>query len=182
MPACNVAAQQAKGESTMTLRMALAVMFLASGTALAAGSGDLDYVLAASLPPGIADAFAGKPRYVFEARLNPFYLHGDFDGDGWRDTVILLKEKATGKSGYGFVLKRGRVAVVGAGTPIDGMGDDFSALDAWHVEPRGKVLQGASDESPPKIKGDALMVIKTESASGLIYWNGKRFRWYQQGD
>ena len=166
----------------MTLRMALAAMLMASGAALAAAPSDLDYVVAASLPPGVADAFAGKPQYVFESRLNPFYLHGDFDGDGRRDTVILVRDKATGKSGYGFVMKRGRVAIVGAGTAIDDMGDDFSSLDAWYVEPKGKVEQGASDESPPKLRGDALMVIKTESASGLIYWDGKRFRWYQQGD
>lgn len=166
----------------MTLRMALAVMCLGGGTALAAEPADLDYVVASSLPPGLAEAFAGKPQYMFEASINPFYLHGDFDGDGKRDTVILVKEKATGKSGYGFVMGKAKVAVVGAGTPIDDMGDDFSALDAWYVEPRGKVPQGATDQSPPKLKGDALMVIKTESASGLIYWDGKRFRWYQQGD
>jgi len=30
--------------------------------------------------------------------------------------------------------------------------------------------------------GDALLVSKSETASALIYWNGKRYTWLQQGD
>jgi hypothetical protein len=30
--------------------------------------------------------------------------------------------------------------------------------------------------------GEAIMAEKSESASGLIYWDGKRWRWYQLGD
>ena len=55
-------------------------------------------------------------------------------------------------------------------------------MDAWYVYDRGKVEQGAFEEAPPTLKGDALMVINTESASGLIYWDGDAFAWYQQGD
>ena len=47
---------------------------------------------------------------------------------------------------------------------------------------RGPVGKGADGKAPPKLRGDALMVIKTESASALIYWNGTRYAWYQQGD
>lgn len=45
-----------------------------------------------------------------------------------------------------------------------------------------RVGRGADGKAPPKLRGDGLMVIKTESASALIYWNGKRYAWYQQGD
>ena len=61
-------------------------------------------------------------------------------------------------------------------------GDNFSGLDAWHVFRHGPVQRGADGKPPPKLRGDALMVIKTEAASGLIYWDGKRYGWYQQGD
>jgi hypothetical protein len=44
------------------------------------------------------------------------------------------------------------------------------------------VQRGADETAPPTLKGDALMVIKTESASALIYWNGRGYSWYQQGD
>ena len=68
------------------------------------------------------------------------------------------------------------------GRDLGNGGDDFGWMDAWHVYEKGKVEQGASEGKPPKLKGDAIMAIKTESASGLIYWNGKKFDWYQQGD
>jgi hypothetical protein len=32
------------------------------------------------------------------------------------------------------------------------------------------------------LRGDALLVGKSEAASALIYWNGKRYVWLQQGD
>jgi hypothetical protein len=44
------------------------------------------------------------------------------------------------------------------------------------------VQRGADGKPPPKLRGDALMVMKTEAASGLVYWDGKRYGWYQQGD
>jgi hypothetical protein len=33
-----------------------------------------------------------------------------------------------------------------------------------------------------KFCGDAILVSKTEAASALIYWDGKRYGWYQQAD
>jgi len=44
------------------------------------------------------------------------------------------------------------------------------------------VEQGADGKTAPKLPGDALIVNKTESACALIYWDGKRNDWYQQGD
>jgi hypothetical protein len=40
----------------------------------------------------------------------------------------------------------------------------------------------ASETNAPKLHGDALFVSKNETASALIYWNGKRYVWLQQGD
>ena len=34
----------------------------------------------------------------------------------------------------------------------------------------------------PHLRGDALLLGKSEAASALIYWNGKRYVWLQQGD
>ena len=150
--------------------------------ALAAEPGDLDFVAASSLPQEIIGAFAGLPAYAYEARINPFYLQGDFDGDGRRDTAVLVKEKSSGKHGIGIALRGRKTIFIGAGTELPGSSDDFAWMDAWVVQPKGPVAQGATDEAPPKLRGDAILAIKTESASGLIWWDGKRFRWYQQGD
>jgi hypothetical protein len=32
------------------------------------------------------------------------------------------------------------------------------------------------------LRGDGLLVEKTESASAILWWDGARYRWYQQGD
>lgn len=155
---------------------------LLTANGLAAEQGDVDFVVGSSLPPDVWEALSKGNAYAVEARINPFYLQGDFDGDGWRDTAVLVKERASGKHGAALVFKGGKVRIVGAGKDMGDGTKDLDWMDAWYVEPKGKVQQGATDEAPPKLKGDAIMAIKTESASGLIYWNGARFRWYQQGD
>jgi len=139
--------------------------------------------VAASLPPAVVEALAEFPevsRYALSSRLNPYYLQG-FDGDDTGDTAVLVAEKASGKEGIAVVLASG-IRIIGAGQSTGSGGDDFEWIDAWYVYDRGKVEQGAFEEAPPALKGDALMVIKTESASGLIYWDGDAFAWYQQGD
>lgn len=162
----------------------IASIQLLTGVGLAAGPSDLDYVIGASLPPWAVDSLAKFPKtanYTLSARLNPYYVQGDFDGDGSADMAVLVVEKASGKHGIAFILRRG-IEIVGAGRAIGNGGDDLSWIDAWYVYEKGMVEQGASDDAPPTLKGDAVMAIKTESASGLIYWNGSGFAWYQQGD
>jgi hypothetical protein len=133
-------------------------------------------------------------RYVFCSRLNPFYQRGDFDGDGKQDFAIWIRELKSNKIGIAILHRRTeKVSIIGAGNmivdrtgkalwPRSNGGDSFDDIDAWHVHDKGKVEQGVEEGSPPILKGDALMLIKTESASGLIYWTGKRYAWYQQGD
>jgi hypothetical protein len=60
--------------------------------------------------------------------------------------------------------------------------DDWTFFDAWQVYGRRAALRGASEGKPPKLIGEAILIEKTESASGLLYWDGRQFRWYQQGD
>jgi hypothetical protein len=33
-----------------------------------------------------------------------------------------------------------------------------------------------------RLRGDAVMVYRTESASALLGWDGRDYRWQQQGD
>jgi hypothetical protein len=147
---------------------------------------ELDFVTLSSLPPEVRDAFEKSPqakRYQLCAHINPFYLHGDFNGDGRWDTAVLIKERSSGKNGIAIYHGRSnRLIIVGAGQDWGNGSEDFPGLDAWQVFHRGPVGKGADGKAPPKLRGDALMVIKTESASALIYWNGTRYAWYQQGD
>ncbi|MCB1381163.1 MAG: hypothetical protein KDK89_22755 [Alphaproteobacteria bacterium] len=164
------------------MKLVLALSLGITGTALAAGRDDIGYLAAASLPPQVWEALAKGDRYKAVTRINPYYLQGDFDGDGVRDTAVLIQDRASGKHGAAIVFAGGKVRVIGAGKDSGDGTTDLDWMDAWYVEPRGKVQRGAANEAPPRLVGDAIMAIKTESASGLIYWDGKRFRWYQQGD
>jgi len=53
-------------------------------------------------------------------------------------------------------------------------------VDGFLGDPR----QGPPDywSKRPKFRGDVLLVSKNYTARALIYWNGKRYVWVQQGD
>ena len=134
-----------------------------------------------NLPPWASsmlekESFAST--YALTTRINPYFLLGDFNGDGRLDVAVLIEHKRTMQQGIA-ILHAGSMTpiVVGAGREIGNGGDDFSWLDAWGVEARdtrGKIA--------PALRGDALLVQKLESASGLIYWDGRTYQWRQQGD
>jgi hypothetical protein len=119
-------------------------------------------------------------NYELSFRMDPFYLRGDFNGDGKIDLAVLVKQRSTGKLGIAIVNgATGKVIILGAGNAIGNGGDDFEWMDSWEMYSKDRVASGTSI---PKLHGDALLVSKIESASALIYWNGKRYIWLQQGD
>jgi hypothetical protein len=139
-----------------------------------------------NIPGWVKSVFSQKnleKKYAFSYVLNPFYLRGDFNGDGATDVAILVEEVRTGKRGIA-VCHGGKKQVffLGAGSKCGNGGDDFTWLDVWSVYPRGPVSQGAGEPDVPRLLGEALHVEKSGSASGLIYWNGQQYLWYQQGD
>jgi hypothetical protein len=52
-------------------------------------------------------------------------------------------------------------------------------MDLWQ---RTRSPRGAGETTVPRLHGEALLVGKSEATSALIYWNGKRYVWFQQGD
>jgi hypothetical protein len=132
--------------------------------------------------PSWAAPILGEQRfastYELSTRINPYFLQGDFNGDGRLDVAVLIERKATAQQGIA-ILHAGSMNpfVVGAGREIGNGGADFSWLDAWSIEARD-----TRGKNAPALRGDALLVQKLESASGLIYWDGAAYRWRQQGD
>jgi hypothetical protein len=156
-------------ESTVKIRAVL----LALAHCASAQEADKQWVREQSIPPVVREALQQlKPDsvYVCSFHVNPFYLRGDFDGDSIADYAVLIKNTINGKIGLAVVSgQSNRVEVLGAGT-------------LGKVYPKGKVEHGATELPPPTLKADALMVEKLESASGIIYWTGEKYEWYQQGD
>jgi hypothetical protein len=142
----------------------------------------------ATAPPGdipesvkraIANGAFAK-NYAVSFHLNPFYLRGDFSGDGKIDVAVSVKQRSTGKVGIAIINGvTDKVRVLGAGTAIGNGGDNFDWMDSWETYSKDRV---ASKTAVPKLHGDALLLSKSEAASALIYWNGKRYVWLQQGD
>jgi hypothetical protein len=121
--------------------------------------------------------------YDVSFRVNPFYLRGDFDGDRKIDVAVLVKQRSTGKLGIAVIHSgKDKVIILGAGISIGNGGDDFEWMDSWQLYPKDRVVPGAGEAIVPRLHGEALLVGKSEAASALIYWNGKRYVWFQQGD
>jgi hypothetical protein len=125
-----------------------------------------------------------EKSYSLSGRINPFYLRGDFDGDGKPDYAFAITSKTDQARGIAIWLSsQKKILVLGAGNPFRyGVVTKDLAFDVWQVYGKRPVEQGATAEVAPKLIGEAILVGKSESASGLIYWNGKSFAWYQQGD
>src|SRR5262249_2227041 len=97
------------------------------------------------------------------------------------DAAVLVKERSTGKLGIAIVHgTTGKVTILGAGIGIGNDGDDFEWMDSWQVYFKACVAH-AEGETSVHLRSDALLVEKSEAASALIYWNGKRYVWSQQG-
>jgi hypothetical protein len=117
-------------------------------------------------------------KYELSYRMNPSYLNGDFNGDNKIDVAVLVKERSRGKIGIAIINgANNNVTILGAGTAIGNGGDDFEWMDSWEIYSKDRIAT-----SVPKLRGDALLVSKSEAASALIYWNGERYVWRQQGD
>lgn len=122
-------------------------------------------------------------NYDLSFRMNPTCLEGDFNGDGKVDIAVLVKERATGKLGIAIVHgSTEKVTILGAGIGIGNGGDDFEWMDSWQVYSKTRAAHASRETSVPHLRGDALLVEKSEAASAMIYWNGKRYVWSQQGD
>ena len=77
-----------------------------------------------------------------------------------------MKQRTTGKLGIAIILgATDKVTILGAGTAIGNGGDDFEWMDSWEIYSKNRMASGTS---VPKLRGDALLVSKSEAASALI--------------
>lgn len=108
-------------------------------------------------------------RHELSQTLKPSFYTGDFNGDGKSDVVLLIREKATGKLGIAILESNAnQPKIFGAGKSFGNGGDDFSWMDTWSLRHSDRV--------------DRLYVAKSEAAGAVIYWDGSKYKWQQEGD
>ena len=146
------------------------------------------FVFESNLPDELYNFYSQdkiKSNFLIRTDLNPFYLRGDFDGDKKQDYALSVVEKKTNKKGI-LIYHTGTKTdyIIGAGRSLSNGngGDDYSWMDAWKVCVDREVEIGVGETTKITLEGEAILAIKVESASGLIYWTGKEYKWYQQGD
>ena len=127
------------------------------------------------------DASAGlKSRYDIACYLNPFYHRANFDGRGQLDLAVLVVERTTGKRGILFVHRPGLAHfILGAGTEFGSGGDDFEWMDVWSVD---KAPREESGKPEAGIVAEVLDLVKSESASGWVGFDGQKYVWVQGSD
>jgi hypothetical protein len=139
-----------------------------------------------NLPAWACEAtYVGGLQQKFDpyTNINPFFISGDFDGDGTTDIAVWVKNKKNGKLGVLILIKSGKERfIAGAGSNHVERGEDFAGLDAWSMLRKGEFLDSVHEDGKVLLKGDAIILEKTESASFAIYWNGRAFAFYQVGD
>ncbi len=122
-------------------------------------------------------------QYVLNANLNPFYLRGDFNGDNELDYVIAIKEKVHQVAGFAIFTALSEYQIIGAGQSLyNNPIKDFSFVNAWHVYDKSEVSLGNGETNEISLIANAIKIYNGEVTSALIYWDGQKFLWYQQGD
>ena len=111
-----------------------------------------------------------------DGSINPFYISGDFDGDGITDFAILVRNQADRGAGIHHILfcfGNGKTIIWDAGTKE---GSAASPFTAWLLVPKQSKLLLIH----PKIKHDCLAILIGEEGGGLVYWDGRKFAWQQE--
>jgi hypothetical protein len=120
----------------------------------------------------------------FACRINPFYVQGDFNGDGGQDVAVWVTERASGKPGIAIVHSTvERLHVFGAGRPLPDGSDTALTADGWHVRARGSVEAhpwgdvreiGVREGVPFTFQRDTLEFVHFGKSAFAIYWaNGR---------
>ncbi|MBZ5708916.1 hypothetical protein [Nannocystis pusilla] len=133
----------------------------------------------ANTPPELLERGAAAKiwgDHAVDRGINPFYLRGDFDGDAAPDYLVSVVPKLGGGALPRLVVLRG------GGRPAVWLDDDpgagltLPARDAWYVHDRGTSVPAGPGGKAPALKGDGIVMMKLESSSALVYWDGSRFR------
>jgi len=131
-------------------------------------------------------------KYEIASYLKSSFLQADFDGDGVKDVVALVIERKTKKKGI-LLISGTKYFVFGAGTNFGNGSDDFKWAGGWKIYNKKTAYETMVNidgdligSKIRKLKRTAFFIYQLEDgepvSGGIIYWNGKKYIWIQQGD
>ena len=128
-----------------------------------------------------------REMYPVWREMNPFFLRGDFNGDGQLDLAFWVTEKSSGQTGVAIVHSTlDTLYLYGAGKPGprgEGRGLEFG-VDAWHILPVGSVEShpfgnipeiGLKDGVPFRFERETLEFVQTGKSAFVCYWAKGRY-------
>jgi hypothetical protein len=130
-----------------------------------------------NVPGEVDDCVKKMPGVSIDGGINPFYLSGDFDGDGKLDIAVqVVRAKARGIL---ICLSTQKAPLlVGAGSSTIWPAKEEWRFDAWSIITK----ESKAVSRPTGAKHDAILLDIKETANGLLYWDGTALRWQQLGD
>ncbi|MFC1595445.1 hypothetical protein ACFL3X_00860 [Gemmatimonadota bacterium] len=187
----------------MNVRTALimGILLISGGIAVSAATGD-----SAALQEVPPMAIYAPDRILFNAErsglwspstyplnfeINPFYLRGDFNGDGANDLAFWVTEASSGKRGIAIIHSTlDTLWVFGAGHLFQDYGADQIWVDTWYVLPKGTKLNprrsipevGFEEGKEFIFKQEAVSPMMVAKSSFAIYWHNGRYHYIPVSD
>jgi len=163
-----------RGQSNRSFLLASLLLLIAPTASPLRAIGGVDEY---NVPEEIDTCLKNSPGLAINGEMNPFYLTGDFDGDGKLDFAVQVV-RGESKGILVCLSSRKTPLIVGAGSSLIWPSAQKWRFDAWTIIPKER-----TDVSrPPKAKHDAILLDVKEAASGLLYWDGAALRWEQLTD
>jgi len=116
-----------------------------------------------------------------DMNTNPYYLRGDFDGDGRPDFAVAVKGTKSKRNGVLICLASGVRVILGADNrttpPFSDMHDDNFVAPNWQVATRSDILAFRKTNRNVSVpKGESILMV-WEDGIHYIYWDRTKFRW-----
>ncbi len=102
----------------------------------------------------------------------PGVLRPDMDGDGVPDRVVAVERRKDKRPGFAMCVGvPGRLYLAGYDGPIGRhlVPDFFKSVDIWAVHPKGPIDQIKLEGPPPNLRGDAVLLAKSETSGVLVF-------------
>ncbi len=122
-------------------------------------------------------------NYEINPFIQPEYLIADFNGDGINDIAVLIKNKGNNKKGFIiFHPSTQEYFIIGAGVIFEEKDtwDDLNWVDKWRINKEKNNESGIQGGPDLILKFYSIEITKDEIGGGLIYWDGKKYKYFHQ--